>query len=440
MTHFFVVLRNLVQLAALGLFVGIACWPFNVLDRWQDQLLTCFPAFSQSGWSLPAVLLATTPTLLVPLLLLLQRGALARGSGSGIPQVLFSLERPSDAQYWLGPSSTLQRFLLWTLATIGLLPLGREGPLVQAGAAVAHALRRRFPSVLPDLAPHHVLTIAAGAGLAGGFDTPLLGVIFIAEELTQCFQPVFLWPALVVCAVAASFSNLTGQPEFLFGLLTAEPAQLAQVLWALPIGVTGGLFGGLFAAMLLSLTQRIQASCRRWPLRLGALIGITLTLGLWISGGASGGDGETLLARMLSDEPSLGVLPPGPLHHLLLVLLRFIPPLLPLAAGIPGGLIDPALTFGALLGQALSDPFGAGVLGTALGMSAGLAGATQLPIVSILLSLRLAGDQQLLPGMVVSTVLAAMVSRLLQPQPIYHALTEALRTTQGSTTLRGYSA
>ncbi|MEY3963759.1 MAG: hypothetical protein RLZZ106_1014, partial [Cyanobacteriota bacterium] len=56
------------------------------------------------------------------------------------------------------------------------------------------------------------------------------------------------------------------------------------------------------------------------------------------------------------------------------------------------------------------------------GMVAGLAGATQLPVIAVLFALRMAGDQQLLPGLVLASALAAMVSRLLVPEPIYHAL------------------
>ena len=56
-----------------------------------------------------------------------------------------------------------------------------------------------------------------------------------------------------------------------------------------------------------------------------------------------------------------------------------------------------------------------------------LAGATQLPVITVLVALRLAGDQQLLPGMLVAAVLAALVSRLVLPQPIYHALAEVTR-------------
>jgi H+/Cl- antiporter ClcA len=85
-------------------------------------------------------------------------------------------------------------------------------------------------------------------------------------------------------------------------------------------------------------------------------------------------------------------------------------------------LIDPAFAFGAVMGHLASGSLGAQQLGLALGMTAGLAGATQLPVMSVLFAVRMAADQQLLPGLLLAAVLAASVSRLLLAQPIYHAL------------------
>jgi H+/Cl- antiporter ClcA len=91
-------------------------------------------------------------------------------------------------------------------------------------------------------------------------------------------------------------------------------------------------------------------------------------------------------------------------------------------------LIDPALTFGALFGGGTVHLLGGNPqLGVALGMAAGLAGATQLPLMTVVFALRLAGDQQWLFGILLSSVLAAYAGRRLQPLPIYHALSEDLR-------------
>jgi H+/Cl- antiporter ClcA len=417
-------MRQLGQMALLGLLVGVACWPFNLLDRWQDSLLQLLPSFSGRPWRLDSLLLACAPLLVVPLLLVLQRGLWSRGAGSGIPQTMASVEDPAQADRLLGLTPTLQRLGLWSLATLALLPLGREGPVVQVGAAVAQGLRRRFPRLLADLSQADLLAVAAGAGLAGGFNTPLMGVVFVAEEFTGRFAAPLVWPALVVCGVAAAFSNLTGQPEFALGTLGVEPMELMQVLWALPIGVLGGLLGAGFGLLLLALTRRFLGLARRHPLGLGLAIGALLSLFLLVSGGASGGDGEALMGQLIEGGRPRALVESRPVADLLILLMRILGPALALGAGIPGGLIDPAFSFGALLGRGLGELAGVAGLGLALGMTAGLAGATQLPVMTVLFALRLAGDQQLLPGMLVAAVLAALVSRQLVPKPIYHALAE----------------
>ena len=162
-------LQELLQLCALGLLVGLACWPFNVLDRLQDQLLGLMPHFGGGPWGPASLALAAAPVLVIPLLLALQRGVWARGAGSGIPQTMTSIEEPERADALLAPAPTLQRLGLWSLATLVLLPMGREGPVLQVGAAVAWAVRRRVPALLPRLPHADLLVLAAGAGLAGGF-------------------------------------------------------------------------------------------------------------------------------------------------------------------------------------------------------------------------------------------------------------------------------
>ena len=111
---------------------------------------------------------------------------------------------------------------------------------------------------------------------------------------------------------------------------------------------------------------------------------------------------------------------------LLLLLSRIVAPILALASGIPGGLIDPAFTLGAVFGGGTLQLLGGDVqLGVALGMAAGLAGATQLPMMTVVFALRLAGDQQWLFGLLLSAVLASYAGRRLQLKPIYHALADA---------------
>jgi H+/Cl- antiporter ClcA len=411
-------LQQLLPLVLLGVAVGLACWPLNLLDRAQDQLLQRLPAFG-GQWTVVTVLMALAPVLVMPLLLWLQAGTWREGSGSGIPQTMAVVEDPARSEALLSPRPTLQRLVLWSLATLALFPLGREGPVVQVGAAVTQALRRRWPRLLQGLSSADAVAVAGAAGLAGGFNTPFMGVVFLAEELTGRFGAGLIWPGLLVCVCAAGISNLGGQGEFALGMLRGMPPEPLQLLWAVPLGIAAGLLGGLFARLIVMATARLTPLARRRPLRTGLMLGVALVLLLLLSGGSGGGDGETLMHQLIED--------PQVLHAPWIQLpVRLIGPALALGVSVPGGLIDPALALGAVLGQVLSVPLDLGALGMALGMAAALAGATQLPAMSLVFVMRLGGDQQFLPGLLMAAVLGAYSGRLLLRRPVYHALAELL--------------
>jgi H+/Cl- antiporter ClcA len=314
-------LAQLGRLLLLGLLVGGACWPLNLIDAAQGNLLRLLPGAGGGGWSGAGLALAMAPVALLPGLLWLQWGPWSSGAGSGIPQTMNAIESPEATHSLLTHGPTGARLGLWTLTTL-LLPLGREGPVVQLGATVAATLRRRP---------------------GGGLQQPPDGGPVRHGGATRRFQPRLLWPSLLVCAAGALVSNLGGVPLFPLGLVSTQVAEWRQLAWGLPVGV---------------------------------------------------------LARLLA-------------------------PALVLAAGIPGGLIDPSLALGGLTGGGLLELLGGErALGVAMGMGGTLAGATQLPLITAVFTLGLAGDQQWLLGIVLSSAVGAHDGRRLQVVPIYHALSE----------------
>lgn len=420
-------LGNIARLALVGVAVGLTCLPLNLVDTAQAFLQKQLPAFTGTGWTPLTIAIAAAPLLVMPLLLALQARPMAHGAGSGIPQTLRSLQHPERAEKLLGASATFARIGLWSAASLALMPLGREGPVVHLGAAVAQALQRRFPRLFTGVPSRDLMAIGAGAGLAGGFNSPLMGTLFVMEELTGRYSSTLVWPALVTCSAAALVSNLSGIPIFPLGLLDIDTPEWRQLALAVPIGVGAGLLGGLFARLLLQASGWLQPRVRRQPWRWGLALGAGLALLALGSGGWSGGDGEALMEQLLVERGPLPVpgSPLGLVGWALVLLSRLVAPVLALAAGVPGGLIDPALTMGAVFGSGVLAILGSSAqVGVALGMAAGLAGATQLPMMTVLFCLRLAGDQQLLFGILLSAVLGAYAGRRLQSEPIYHALAD----------------
>ena len=423
------VVRHFFGLVIVGVLIGLACLPLNLVDRVQEQLYALLPTSATTGWGGQGLIIALLPLVVMPVLLLLQRGPWQAGAGSGIPSTMNSLEDPSRLPKAMAAAGTVQRGVLWSIATVAMFPLGREGPVVQFGAAVARACHRRFGSWLPSLSERQMVAIGGGAGLAGGFNTPLLGAVFMLEELTADYAIVTIWPALVISVAAAGFSNIGGEPMFGLGVLNIAAPESEQLLMAIPIGIVCGLIGGVFNKGLVWLTKRLAPMVRARPVKTGLCLGAGLSVLALLSWGTSTSDGEALVRQLIdqgmpnafsSDQKLI-----SGVTTLWITIVRVIGPMLALSPGVPGGLIDPSLTFGAILGYTICALVGVSTqLGIGLGLAAGLSGATQLPLVSIIFSWRLAGDQQLFAGVVLAAVLAAYTGRLVCRDPVYHGLSK----------------
>ena len=101
-------------------------------------------------------------------------------SGSGMAAVKAML---SKVPMPLNLRLALVKWISATLILAAGLPLGREGPTVQIGAALANQLSRWF-STSPDHR-RQLIAAGAGAGLVAAFDAPIAGVLFVVEELLQ---------------------------------------------------------------------------------------------------------------------------------------------------------------------------------------------------------------------------------------------------------------
>ena len=400
-------------LMLLGVVIGVICIPLNVVDERVDTILS--EAFEVGiGWW------ALMPLIAMPVLLQLQQRLMRDGAGSGIPQTVACIEDEQRSATLLGLRPLLMRLVLWGLAASCLLPIGREGPVVFVGASAVWLLRRVLKGPMRELGLPLLLAVAGGAGLAAGFNTPLVAILFAAEDLYKRFNLSMVWTALPVALLAALVAAFGGEPMFAYGELTNVMNGPTQMLMAVPVGLVGGLVGALFSGLMLYVTRTMSPLARRYPIPMGLLLGGGLSL-MALGNPRVLGQGSAVLHDLIhtggpvSLPEALGVLAE-----------RVIGPVMVLGAGIPGGMIDPALAMGATVGTIFMPLMTGhdGVLGVVFGMAAGLAGATQLPLFAALFTLKLCGTLQSVPGLLVSAALAAMLSRALQPKPVYHGLAE----------------
>ena len=120
---------------------------------------------------------------------LLTRHVFPGAQGSGIPQTIAALHmhEPAMVDRVLSPRIAVGKVLLTLLGLASGASIGREGPTVQVGASIMHALGKLLR--LPRLELRRALVLAGGAaGIAAAFNTPLAGIVFAIEELSHSFE------------------------------------------------------------------------------------------------------------------------------------------------------------------------------------------------------------------------------------------------------------
>ncbi|MBI1214980.1 MAG: chloride channel protein [Alphaproteobacteria bacterium] len=361
------------------------------------------------------------PLAMSPLMFFLSAWLVARycpsTPGSGIPQAIaaHALQGEKERKYLLGPRVIAGKMLLTFLALLGGGSIGREGPTVQVGAALM-MLSARFGRMTGE---RDIVLAGAAAGVAAAFNTPLAGIIFAIEEMARGFHHRSSGVVLmaIVLSGAASMSvlgnyNYFGYADTVFDLARDSTAIVVT-------GVVGGFLGALFSLFLTKggkyLRDKLHGMGSRHPLWFAAFCGLIIALLGLATHGATYGTGYTLANDLLHERTSVSWGYVGA-KLLATVFSGF--------SGVPGGIFSPSLSVGAAVGSALSPWLGhtpmQGVI--LLGMCAYFAGVTQAPITSFVIVLEVTGKGVMPAPLIAAAVLAAAVSRLLMPMPLYHVL------------------
>jgi H+/Cl- antiporter ClcA len=342
--------------------------------------------------------------------------------GSGIPQAIaarFIQDRPR-LERLLSLRIAFGKIALTLLGLLVGASIGREGPTVQIGASMLVWLSYRT-----GMGRQKGLILAGGAaGVAAAFNTPLAGVVFAIEEMSRSFErsiSSLVLIAVILAGIAAISVNGTGS---YFGLTSAILDGWKDWFVVPVVAVAGGVLGGLFARIALFGARKAPGLFggfgRRRPVLFAALCGLGVAILGIASHGASYGTGygaaKLALVGHLDDSWTFTGT-------------KFLATLLSQIAGIPGGILSPSLSIGAGLGSALShlmptvSPGAVGVLA----MVGFFTGAVQAPITGFVIVAEMTGDQAMIIPLMATALVATGISKLITPEPLYHALAEDFR-------------
>jgi len=335
--------------------------------------------------------------------------------GSGIPQAIAArhLRDESEREQFLSIRIVIGKIILTIAGLLCGASIGREGPTVQVGAALMLQAAR-----IGRMTQARGLILAgSAAGIAAAFNTPLAGIVFAIEEMGRSYQSrtngVVL--AAVIIAGLASLGILGNYTYFGVSHATAYfPGDWPLVITC---GVLGGAFGACFSLAVIRITRRI----RRWKtdsprsrvLIVAAAAGLIVAATGVATGGLTFGTGYEQARSAVEGTP----LP------LSFFVAKFIATLASTVSGIPGGLFAPSLAVGAGVGSTLGLAFGANAgLGAVMGMAGYFAGVVQAPMTAFVIILEMTGNHDNVIPLMAASVLGYGTSRLISPEPLYHAL------------------
>lgn len=345
--------------------------------------------------------------------------------GHGVPEVI-------DAVYFkqgvIRPVVAVVKSLASALSIGTGASVGREGPIIQIGAALGSSLAQW--TRLPTAQRIALLSAGAGAGIAATFNTPLGAVMFAVELMMPEISVGTFIPVVIATGTATYVGRLAFglQPAFLVPVAhmpEAAPADVTALLLAVVLGALCGLASWAFIrGLVLAETLFKKAPVNEY---VGNVIGMTMIgvllyvmqtqTGHMYVGGTGYAAIQAVLQGALANLPLLAVL----------FLAKLFATSVSLGAGASGGVFAPSLFLGTTLGGAfgavvalVAPDSGLSVMESAMiGMASVNAGATGAALTAIIMVFEMTRDYNIIVPMIVAVAVAVGVRRLLLSENIY---------------------
>ncbi|MFV1987762.1 MAG: chloride channel protein [Gemmatimonadota bacterium] len=406
----------------LAVSVGLLAAGWAIVFRWLIALAG--RGFFGAGGALTARLpdgrlqdlhILLAPAIGMVIVVLLVRRWAPEAKGHGVPEVQHAVRHKGGR---LRARVVIVKAVASALSIGSGGSVGREGPIVQVGAALGSTVGQFL-----GLGPRQLrLLVACGAagGIAATFNAPLAGVLFALEVILGSFAARSFGLVVIssVSATALSGAVLGRAPAFqliqTFALISNRELLLYVIL---------GAVVGLAAVVFIRSVYGMEALFDDWHLHpvVKGFIG-----GLFV--GAIGFFGSTLVFGVGYEGIELALA--GEITFLSLALLavaKILATSVTLGAGGSGGVFAPALFIGAMIGGAFghgaqllfpawTGPSGAYAL---VGMAALFGAAAHAPMTAVLILFEMTDDSQILLPLMLAVGVSYLVASSVFAESIY---------------------
>ena len=357
--------------------------------------------------------------------------------GHGVPEVMQAIALQGGR---IRPRVVLAKVVASALCIGSGGSAGREGPIVQVGAALGSSFGQWFH--LSEARIRNLVACGAAAGIAATFNAPIAGVIFAMEIILGELRLGDMGNVVVSAVTASTVARvfLGDRPAF------SIPKYAIRTPWEILLYALLGVLAAITAVAFIKVLYSIEARFDRARLpeaikpAIGGLMlgGLAFFYPMILSLGFVP-EGENLIGLPLaasfphifgSGFPVIEATLLGKLSIGLLVALIILKPLatsLTLGSGNSGGVFAPALFTGAALGGAFGllvekiapgATAGPGAFAT-VGMAAVFAGAAHAPFTGFLIVFEMTDDYRLIIPLMAGVIVSHIVSERLHRDSIY---------------------
>jgi len=298
--------------------------------------------------------------------------------------------------------------------------VGREGPIVQIGSALASSLGQWVK--MPESRLRILVACGAAGGIAATFNAPLTGVFFGVEIILREFSVEAIFTVMLSAMIADLLSRqFAGSAPFLSGLPPGIALRhLSSYLLIAALAVIAALIGLAFAKILYAtedLCDKVWGNRPEWarPAAGGIALGLLL-----LALPQMYGVGYPVLYKAVGGSYALWFL-------IILAAGKIIACSLTIGIGGSGGVFAPSLFIGATSGMAFGEIAGH-LIGPAAGqpalyavvaMGAVFASAAQAPLTALASAVEMTGDYTLTLPVMLAVAIATATSRALSYGTIY---------------------
>ncbi|MBN1427219.1 MAG: chloride channel protein [Anaerolineae bacterium] len=410
----------------VGVGTGLGAVVFNRLIQWVTK--ASFEWIPQTFPWLGSWYIVIVPTLggllAGPLICFFAREA----KGHGVPEVMEAIALQGGR---IRPIVVVVKAVASSL-TIGTGgSVGREGPIVQIGAALGSTLGQGLR--LSEDRVRSLVACGVAGGIAATFNAPIAGVIFALEVILGELSVGHVGTVVLSAVTANTVARVILGSEYAFPV--PKPYAIHS-LWEYGVYAVLGVLAALVAALYVRTLYGAEDAFEKqklipeWlqPAVGGMLLGLMVLayplvfpmLHFDVVPQVFGG-GYAPIAAALSNQVIL-------LAALALIFLKMAATNLTLGSGGSGGIFAPSLFMGAMLGVVVGTVAGQLFPGmvappgaySLVGMAAVFAGAAHAPVTALIILFEITGDYQIILPLMLTVVITTLLSRkLLGGESIY---------------------